>query len=213
MLRLVAVPMMVLLGWIRAAMASPSIGPGQSAVTDGVIYGIFSSNIIRMAGIKPLHCGFAVGGLPIFCNFLATRCLALGGLPIFCLCGLALGGFFIFCLSLAMSRLAVGSFSIFCICLAISRLASFTLLVGFATRITITLKPVFVSPVFVKLRKWFDLLAFRTSLGYDLLRHNRFLNKRLCLEPVCSAILRSARLLYQRINPYLIKKIRNLKGK
>lgn len=45
-------------------------------------------------------------------------------------------------------------------------------------------KAIFCRAIFVKFRKRFNLFAFPTSFCYDLLRHNRFLNKRLCLEPV-----------------------------
>ena len=45
---------------------------------------------------------------------------------------------------------------------------------------------VFISCTFVKLRNWFELLARTASFGYDCFRHNRFLNKRFCLEPVAA---------------------------
>ena len=45
------------------------------------------------------------------------------------------------------------------------------------------LQAVMVGTVFMKLRQWKDLFAFRTSFGYNWFRHFFFLNKKLCLEP------------------------------
>jgi len=51
-----------------------------------------------------------------------------------------------------------------------------------------TFRPITVSfaAVFVKISEWFNSFAFGTSFGYDLLSHNRFSSKRLCLEPVAA---------------------------
>lgn len=38
--------------------------------------------------------------------------------------------------------------------------------------------------IFIEIRKGLNCFAITTFLGYDWFRHNRFLNKRLCLEPV-----------------------------
>ena len=51
---------------------------------------------------------------------------------------------------------------------------------------------IFSSVVFVKVRQWFDLLAFRAFSGYDWLRHGFLLIRKLCLEPVAGYTLRSA---------------------
>lgn len=59
---------------------------------------------------------------------------------------------------------------------------SFALIVFFLAGFTIMLKS--FSFMFVKLRNWFDLLAFITIFCLNCLRHNRLLYRRLMLEPV-----------------------------
>jgi len=63
-------------------------------------------------------------------------------------------------------------------------LAFFALAVLFSTYFTMRLIAIFATLVFRKFRKWFDFFALATSFRYDLLSHNRLLNRRLCLEPV-----------------------------
>jgi len=175
MLRLIAEPMVVLLCLFRTVIAPPSIGTGQFAGSDGVIYSVFSFRIVRVAGIA-------------FCLCLTQRCFALGGFEIFCICCPAFGSLLIFRISLAMSCLAVRGLLIFCFCLAINCLATFTLFVGlfvdFMTGFAPIEEAVLPASVFGKFRNWLSLLAFGTVFGHDLLGHNRFSNKRLCLEPV-----------------------------
>jgi len=140
-LRLIAMPVMVLLGWLRAIMAEPSIGTRHFAGSNSVMYSAYCFNIIRIAGIEPLHCGLALGGFSMFCRCFVISYLAVGGPPIFC-----------------------NSLTISCS-------ASFTVLVGFLARFAATSNAVFVSSVFGKFRQWFEMLAFATSFRYDFSSH------------------------------------------
>ncbi len=62
-------------------------------------------------------------------------------------------------------------------------LVSFILLIELSAQFTINLMPIFFGAAFTKFRNWLYLFALRTSFGYDCVRHNLFLNKRLCLGP------------------------------
>lgn len=57
------------------------------------------------------------------------------------------------------------------------------LLVDFTTTPALTLKPIFATIRFIKLRNMLNLLASATLFCYDGFRHGFFLVKKLCLEP------------------------------
>lgn len=52
------------------------------------------------------------------------------------------------------------------------------------TTFAIRMITIFGLIMIIKLRKMFDLFAFGTGFCYDLVRHNFFLIRRLCLEPI-----------------------------
>lgn len=59
-------------------------------------------------------------------------------------------------------------------------------LIDFSTNNTFRMITIFAIFMFVKFRKWFDLLAFRTSFCLNWFSHSLFLYKRLRLEPVAA---------------------------
>ena len=103
---------------------------------------------------------------------------------------------FAFCLVLTLNRLAFGGFEIFYITLAMSRLASFSLPIGFLTsfyaRFTPIFKAIFSSSLFGKFRQRLGLLAFGTSFRYDFCSHNFLsLQKNVlvrAVRPTCSGV-------------------------
>jgi hypothetical protein len=64
---------------------------------------------------------------------------------------------------------------------------------GINAAFTPTVQPIGIAAAFVKLRQWFDLLAFRATLCLNCVRHNRFLVKRLCSEPLAGTYPQMAR--------------------
>ncbi len=59
-------------------------------------------------------------------------------------------------------------------------------LMRYLARLTIMLKSIFLTSVFVKFRNLFILLTFRTSFRYDFSSHNQLLISWLRLEPVAA---------------------------
>ena len=73
------------------------------------------------------------------------------------------------------------------IALRISFLAGFIfkgLVIGFNAYFTLNVIPVFYSPVLIKLRSFFDLLASTAAFCYDWFEHVLFLFKRICSGPL-----------------------------
>ena len=69
---------------------------------------------------------------------------------------------------------------------------------------TFGLMPIFIFRCFMKLTKWFILLANRASFRYDLVSHFNFLNKLFWLKPVSGHIPASG-LFYYRENTVYVK--------
>lgn len=70
------------------------------------------------------------------------------------------------------------SFTFFCFSKFLAKMIS--------TRFAVMLITIPTCISFEKLRNRFGFLAMKTSFRYDCLKHNRFSNKRLCLEPVAA---------------------------
>ena len=78
MLRLVAAPVVVLLGGLWAVMAEEGIRLGQFAITDCITYSACGFNMIRIEGTKLFSCGFALFCFLIFFTSLALNKSAFG---------------------------------------------------------------------------------------------------------------------------------------
>lgn len=94
----------------------------------------------------------------------------------------------------------------------LSKLTFFRLAVFFATQFTVIIVTVFTNTTFVKLRQRFNFLAFGTLFRYDLVSHNRFLNKRFWLEPLFASYTLASGSLYinqseRDVNNFLRKKV------
>lgn len=166
-LRGIAVVMMILFCLCRAVMALQGIRPGQSAISDSIIHSIYCPQMFRMANVKFIQIinssfstlfAFVVA---FYYNlaFLALGIAFLNGFVRFALTVTFFGGLAFFAFSITFFRSALADFAI-------------------------SLMTIFGFRMFVELRDWFDFFASAASFRYDLLRHFRFSNKRLCLEPV-----------------------------
>ena len=181
MLGFVSVPMMILLGGLRAVMAEQKFGRNQFASIDSINYSSSGFNLIWMTSIVTFLSCFV-----FWCFSTFFICFAISSF--------ALLGLFIMFLIIFIRRFALFCLTTFLSCFAKSRFAFFGFLIFTPARFTIDLKPVFTSSVFIKFRQLFELLALRTSFCLNCLRHSRFsLNsERLCLEPVAGTYQRSA---------------------
>ena len=96
--------------------------------------------------------------------------------------------------TMSFNSLRMASFETFLIDFVFLTL-SMALMSGFAffalgilqpTSFTLIPMSIFIIMFLVKFSKRFDLLAFRATFAYDLLRHNLLLTRRLRLEPISS---------------------------
>lgn len=104
-------------------------------------------------------------------------------------------GFAFFCFDIFPASFTSIYFNFFILTVAFISSFAFSdspiLFTGVATAdFTLIMMAVFCITALIKFRNWFGLLASATSFRYDYLRHNRFSNKRLCLEPLQDTLLR-----------------------
>ena len=163
----------------------------QSSISNHTTYEIMSINFCRL-------CNF-VHSISFPARFLASLCLVVLFLIFF--------GFF----SLPIFSLVCFGFFCFSIFFLITFLVyfiSFTLLIRFHTYFTKTRITIFSTAILVELKKWFNLVAFRTifrAISYfDWFRHDFFLIKKLCLEPLQSQSLYGS-FYYTNINQTMIQ--------
>ena len=78
--------------------------------------------------------------------------------------------------------------------------------VFFMANCALILVSVFHCAVFAKFVKWFSFFATTADFGYDLLRHNLLLTRRLCLEPIAGTYQWSARFIITQTGRMSIKK-------
>lgn len=149
-------PMVILLGFFGAIMTLQDVKVGEFAISNSIIYSNPGFCMIRMASKKTFYSCLKS-------NF-AFRCFL-----IFLIC-FTMNSFAFFALSITF----VGGF------------AFFRLLISFFARFAIALKPISLCSVFVKLRKRFNLVAFRASFRYDLFSHNQLPYSWLRLEPIAA---------------------------
>jgi len=164
MFRGIAFVMMVLFCLCRAVMARQRIRPGQLAFSDGLLHDIFCLNSFGMTNFILFYSSGLGFSAFIALGVTFSRSLTLFALVIAFFCGLAIFAFVVaFYFGLAFFALKI------------TFLPSPAL---FALSITS-----FTSFIFFCLSR-FGLIANSTSLGYDLLSHNRFFYKRLRLGPI-----------------------------
>ncbi len=155
--------MVVLFCLLGAVMALLGIGTRQFASRNSMIYSILGFTLIWMAGVETFLSSFA---------FFAFTVTSSGGFTFFTLVSSSMSSF-------AFIALGVMSFNHFAI-------FAFTilLLVKFLASFTLSVKSIFFTAVFTKLRERFDLFAMKALFCYDRLRHGFLLTRKLCLEPV-----------------------------
>lgn len=150
-----------------AIVALKGFSSSQFAGSNSVHYGSSGLNAIWELQLHPLVgrfvAGFSFFSLSIFLATSQMRNLSLFRLPVF-LVGSFMSKFTVRCLSILIHSRKVALF-------------------------TPTIMSVLAKSGPVELRKVFNLLAFRTLLCYDQLRHVFFLIKKSCLEPISSYTL------------------------
>lgn len=162
----VAFVMMILLCLYGTIMANQEFGRNQFANHNGITHSTSSFDSFGMVGTKT--------------NFTFPTCY----FAFFCLVVSFSRNLTFYCFFITKFTSAMCCFALFClvIFLIAFRLADFA----------ITLIAVFLAAVFVEFRQWLGFFAFGTSFRYDGFRHNRFLYKRFCLEPIAGTYQRSA---------------------
>lgn len=159
MLRLIAMPVMILLRRFRAINTEQRMNFRQFASIHSVIYNIFRFPTFRMTNTKTLIYSFA---------FLSLTIALITCFTFFC--------FEITSNSLTIAFSAPLSLTIF--------FYSFTI-----ADLTISSMVIFPCSIFVKFRNRLDLLANGTSFRYDLFRHCFSpIKKSYCLEPVAGHV-------------------------
>lgn len=157
MLRFVSVPVMVLRSLFVAIMAQQSVGVGQFAYLDSIFNNFTCFYSFRML-FSVFTNGAISGDFAFFTIFKTFSC-----------------NFTVFTFVVKIAN----NFAFYC-------LAVFFYVFRMAN-LTFTSTSIFISFVFTKFRKWFELLAFKTLFCLNCLRHSLFpFQKGLCLEPVAA---------------------------
>lgn len=193
-LRFITVVVMVLLCLCGAVMTSQSVGAGQFATFNSIIYSICCLSVFRMDNFVSLSGNLSFFALTIFMsafvlhrftffcskispNNLKTDCFTFFGLTI-----TLIGSFAFFALPITH----FGCFAFFCFLILFNSCKSGSfmfLIVDTYTKFALVLQTILCGVVFRKFRNQFDLLAMRAAFCLNVFRHSLFPYKRFMLEP------------------------------